>query len=312
MTPSPSGDVSSVRCLRSRARPSRSTRRTRPASETRSTASNGSRRWLTCSPRSAASASMHTGADVLAALIPRLLEHPETSRRVLQRVAGVFDWCKAQGFVAGDNPTEGLTKVLPKHRTVKAHGTSLSAGRRFESYRNFNAPLQLRGRGEGGDCFALGLIGNAQGAEAPTPVPEPGTMILVAFGLAMLVKTARRRPNAPHRQCVESFRARLRRKGTMLNRQAKRLLSSLVAGVSCLAAFASVTQANPITVRVKGDIYDYLSFRCEYTGACPYYFFGSTGSFSGTFSWDPALMGSDSSEPPHYTRHTVTTDRVRG
>ena len=90
----------------------------------------------------------------------------------------------------------------------------------------------------------------------------------------------------------------------MLNRQAKRLLSSLVAGVSCLAAFASVTQANPITVRVKGDIYDYLSFRCEYTGACPYYFFGSTGSFSGTFSWDPALMGSDSSEPPHYTRHS--------
>ena len=64
-------------------------------------------------------------ADVLAALSPRWLERPETSRRVLQRIAVVFDWCKAQGYCMGDNPTEGLTKVLPKHRAVKAHHAAL-------------------------------------------------------------------------------------------------------------------------------------------------------------------------------------------
>ena len=72
---------------------------------------------------------------------------------------------------------------------------------------------------------------------------------------------------------------------------------------------ASVTQANPITVRVKAT---FTTTELPVgPGACPYYFFGSTGSFSGTFSWDPALMGWGTSEPPHYSA-TVTTDRVRG
>ena len=66
-----------------------------------------------------------TSADVLAAVSPRWLERPETSRRVLQRIAIIFDWCRAQGYCAGDNPTEGLTKVLPKHRAAQAHHAAL-------------------------------------------------------------------------------------------------------------------------------------------------------------------------------------------
>ena len=66
-----------------------------------------------------------TSADILAVLNPQWLERPETSRRVLQRLRVIFDWCKAQGYRAGDNPTEGLTKVLPKHRATKAHHAAL-------------------------------------------------------------------------------------------------------------------------------------------------------------------------------------------
>jgi len=66
-----------------------------------------------------------TSADILAALSPNWLKRPETSRRVLQRVRVVLDWCKAQGFSSGDNPTQGITKVLPKHRVPQAHHAAL-------------------------------------------------------------------------------------------------------------------------------------------------------------------------------------------
>ena len=64
-------------------------------------------------------------ADILAALSAGWLKRPETSRRVLQRIRVILDWCKAQGFCSGDNPTEGITNVLPKHRTVQAHHAAL-------------------------------------------------------------------------------------------------------------------------------------------------------------------------------------------
>jgi integrase len=67
-----------------------------------------------------------TSADVLGALSPSWLYRQETSRRVLQRVRIVLDWCKAQGYCAGDNPTDGLTKVLPKVRVAKSHHPALS------------------------------------------------------------------------------------------------------------------------------------------------------------------------------------------
>lgn len=66
-----------------------------------------------------------TSADILAALSPHWLKRPETSRRVLQRVRVVFEWCKAQGYCVGDNPTQGLTKVLPKQRAAKGHHAAL-------------------------------------------------------------------------------------------------------------------------------------------------------------------------------------------
>ena len=66
-----------------------------------------------------------TSADILAALGPRWLLRPETSKRVLQRIRTVFDWCKAQGYYTGDNPTQGLTQVLPKHRGAPQHHAAL-------------------------------------------------------------------------------------------------------------------------------------------------------------------------------------------
>ncbi len=66
-----------------------------------------------------------TSADILTSLGPHWLARPETSRRVLQRIRVVFDWCKAQGYCAGDNPTQGITKVLPKHRGEQQHHAAL-------------------------------------------------------------------------------------------------------------------------------------------------------------------------------------------
>ncbi|HXG90011.1 MAG TPA: integrase arm-type DNA-binding domain-containing protein [Vicinamibacterales bacterium] len=66
-----------------------------------------------------------TRADILSALGPTWLATPETSRRVLQRIRTVLEWSKAQGFYAGDNPADGLTQVLPKHRDARIHHASL-------------------------------------------------------------------------------------------------------------------------------------------------------------------------------------------
>jgi integrase len=66
-----------------------------------------------------------SSADILGALSPTWLVRPETSRRVLQRVRVVLEWCKAQGYCSGNNPADGITKVLPKPRTVRAHHAAL-------------------------------------------------------------------------------------------------------------------------------------------------------------------------------------------
>src|SRR5439155_26197458 len=64
-------------------------------------------------------------ADVLKALSPIWMEKPETARRVKQRMKTVFDWAKAAGHRTGDNPTEGITKALPKHATKHKHHPAL-------------------------------------------------------------------------------------------------------------------------------------------------------------------------------------------
>ncbi len=37
----------------------------------------------------------------------------------------MFDWAKAKGFRSGDNPVDGLVKVLPKHNTKQQHHPAL-------------------------------------------------------------------------------------------------------------------------------------------------------------------------------------------
>jgi integrase len=37
----------------------------------------------------------------------------------------VLDWAKASGFRTGDNPVDGITKVLPKHKTATGHHAAL-------------------------------------------------------------------------------------------------------------------------------------------------------------------------------------------
>lgn len=63
--------------------------------------------------------------DVLKALSPIWTTKPETARRLKQRIKVVFDWAKASGFRTGDNPVDGVTKVLPKVRPVASHHAAL-------------------------------------------------------------------------------------------------------------------------------------------------------------------------------------------
>ena len=53
------------------------------------------------------------------------LTKPETARRVRQRIKTVFDWSKAAGFRSGDNPVDGISKVLPKQPNSQAHHAAL-------------------------------------------------------------------------------------------------------------------------------------------------------------------------------------------
>ena len=85
-----------------------------------------------------------TSADVLSALTPAWTERPETSRRVLQRVRVVFEWCRAHGYCTGDNPTQGLTKVLPRHRAAATHHAALP----FQQVPAFLQTLRTSGSGE--------------------------------------------------------------------------------------------------------------------------------------------------------------------
>ncbi len=66
-----------------------------------------------------------TTGNILTAISEQWLARPATSRRVLQRIRVIFEWSKAQGFYTGDNPTDGITKVLPKHRTAPVHYAAL-------------------------------------------------------------------------------------------------------------------------------------------------------------------------------------------
>jgi len=64
-------------------------------------------------------------SDVLKVLSPIWTTKPETAHRLKQRMKAVFDWAKASGYRTGDNPVEGLTKVLPKVRQAAEHHAAL-------------------------------------------------------------------------------------------------------------------------------------------------------------------------------------------
>ncbi len=63
--------------------------------------------------------------DILEVLTPIWTEKPETARRIKQRLRTVFAYAKAKGWRPGDNPVEGVSKVLPKHSNPKKHFAAL-------------------------------------------------------------------------------------------------------------------------------------------------------------------------------------------
>jgi len=63
--------------------------------------------------------------DVLGVLTPIWVEKPETGRRVKQLMERVFDYAKAKGWRSGDNPVDGITRVLPKHNGKEEHFAAL-------------------------------------------------------------------------------------------------------------------------------------------------------------------------------------------
>lgn len=88
-----------------------------------------------------------TSADVLAALLPIWNSHPETARRVKQRIGTVMKWAMAQGWRA-DNPAEAIAKALPKHdRSKIQHRKALPYGDvadAIKKVRNSNAGIATK------------------------------------------------------------------------------------------------------------------------------------------------------------------------
>jgi hypothetical protein len=66
--------------------------------------------------------------DVLKALSSIWLSKPETARRVRQRIRAVFDWAKAAGHRAGDNPVDGVARALPRHSDRRSHFAAMPYG----------------------------------------------------------------------------------------------------------------------------------------------------------------------------------------
>jgi len=64
-------------------------------------------------------------SDVLKTLAPIWTTKPETARRLMQRMRVIFEWARASGHRSGDNPVDGVTKVLPKQRQAPIHHAAL-------------------------------------------------------------------------------------------------------------------------------------------------------------------------------------------
>ncbi|RDL49745.1 putative prophage CPS-53 integrase [Ensifer sp. M14] len=64
--------------------------------------------------------------DILRVLSPIWLTKPETARRVRQRLGNIFDWAKAAGHRAGDNPVDGVARGLPKQTAKGRHHKAMA------------------------------------------------------------------------------------------------------------------------------------------------------------------------------------------
>lgn len=64
-------------------------------------------------------------ADVLRALTPIWLSKADTARRVRRRIGVVLDWAKAAGHRTGDNPVDGLLRVLAHQNVTDNHHAAL-------------------------------------------------------------------------------------------------------------------------------------------------------------------------------------------
>lgn len=89
-------------------------------------------------------------ADVLKALGAIWTAKPETARRLKQRIKNVLDWAKAAGHRTGDNPVEGVSLVLPRHKGEKRHHASLP-------YRDVPAFITALKRADTSDAIKLAL-----------------------------------------------------------------------------------------------------------------------------------------------------------
>lgn len=59
--------------------------------------------------------------DILRVLQPVWLKQPETARRLRQRLKFIFDWARAHNLRTGDNPVDGVEKVLPRQTDEVEH-----------------------------------------------------------------------------------------------------------------------------------------------------------------------------------------------
>jgi Arm DNA-binding domain len=74
--------------------------------------------------------------DIHRLIGPIWLSKPETARRVLQRIAAVFDWAKAAGYRSGENPVDGVKLGLAKQSNGKSIITRCPFRRSLSSSRS--------------------------------------------------------------------------------------------------------------------------------------------------------------------------------
>lgn len=81
-----------------------------------------------------------TPEDLLSILKPIWTTKTDTSTKLKQRIAAIFDWCRAHGHIVGENPSAGIKKGLPVVKVSEAHHAALP----WSDLPAFAADLQTR------------------------------------------------------------------------------------------------------------------------------------------------------------------------